>query len=629
MRLVPAIAALLGLVTLFACGDAPGDAPGKKPGPQAQNRPEAESQGADPDPQPDAEPAKPWYVNRARELGLTGINRTGEEGKKQFIMSAVGPGIATFDANGDGRMDIYAPNGNRLKPPFYDKLYDGDDRPVNALYIQQQDGTFRDEARERGVACDRWGFGACAADVDNDGDPDLIVANLQFNRLYLNDGKGKFTDVALPSGMAGDKDTWSTGIGVGDYNRDGIPDLYISAYADMFEWIRTYKDIKRGPNGEILQATVCLWQKLLVYCGPLGLPAQQDRLYMGLGVKDGVPRFKDVSKESGIFRPGKVETSLGPAYGFQPVFADLNGDGWPDLYVANDSVPSYYFENQKDGTFIECGESRGVALSTMGEFLAGMGADMGDLNGDGHADLLKTNFSLQTYNVYVGKPFKGTMYWDEWSVRTGLRQAVYAALGWGALYFDYDNDGDQDVFFANGHVYPEVDSVPELGTRFKQSNQLIRNEFIPSGKLKLRDVSAEAGPGFDVVESSRGAAYFDKDNDGDLDLVVVDMNTSPSLLINERGSTAGHWLQLKLVGDPAKKVTRDALHAKLKVTGSFGTQYRQVARGRGFLGSCDPRLHIGLGPKPGKVVIEVEWPNGDKQRVETDQLDRLIEIQQR
>jgi len=590
--------------------------------------------GPDPDPEDEpvekpAAPESPWYVDRADELGLTGINRTGEEGKKQFIMSAVGPGIATFDANGDGRMDIYAPNGNRLQPPFYDKLYEGKDQPANALYIQQEDGTFKDEAKARGVACDRWGFGACAADVDNDGDPDLIVANLQGNRLYLNDGKGQFTDVAVAAGIAGSASEWSAGIAVGDYNRDGIPDLYISNYADMFEWIRTYKSIKRGPNGEILKATVCLWQKLLVYCGPLGLPAQQDHLYRGLGVKDGVPQFEDVTMEAGIFRPGKVTTSLGPAYGFQPVFADLNGDGWPDVYVANDSVPSHYFENQKDGTFLECGESRGVALSTMGESMAGMGADMGDLNSDGHADLLKTNFSLQTFNIYVGKPFKGTMYWDEWSVRTGLREAVYSALGWGALYFDFDNDGDQDVFFANGHVYPEVDTVPELGTSFKQSNQLIRNEFIPTGKLKLKDVSADAGPGFAVVESSRGAAYFDKDNDGDLDLVIVDMNTTPTLLTNERGSAAGHWLQLKLVGNTSKQVTREALHAKVKVSGAFGAQYRQVSRGRGFLGSCDPRMHFGLGKKPGKVTIEIEWPNGDRQKIEPDELDRVLEVRQK
>jgi hypothetical protein len=257
-----------------------------------------------------------------------------------------------------------------------------------------------------------------------------------------------------------------------------------------------------------------------------------------------------------------------------------------------------------------------------------MGADMGDLNGDGHADLLKTNFALQTYNVYIGEPFKGTMYWQEWSASTGLRETVFASLGWGALCFDYDNDGDPDVFFANGHVYPEVDTVVELGARFKQRNHLIRNEFVPTGKLKLRDVTAEAGPGLEIVESSRGSAYFDADNDGDLDLVVVDMNTTPSLLVNQRGNTNGHWIKLLLIGNPARKVTRDAIHAKVKVTSATGTQFRQVVRGQGFLGSCDPRMHIGLGREPGPVRIEITWPDGARQVVETTEVDRLLEIRQ-
>jgi len=644
MRLGFVLVCLTGFFGFAGCGDSDNGKPANgaknpvkagtrvpvgKPGAQTAQPQEAQGQAAlEQDSSDSGGAQKPWYIDRAAELGLNGINRTGEEGKKQFIMSAVGPGVATFDANGDGRMDIYSPNGNRLMPPRYDKLYAGEDRPLNALYIQQPDGSFRDEASERGVACDRWGFGACSADVDNDGDADLIVTNLQFNRLYLNDGTGHFRDVAVEAGIAGDPSDWSTGIAVGDFNRDGIPDLYISNYADMFEGSRTYKGIKRGLKGEVLKATVCVWQRLDVYCGPLGLPAQQDHLYLGLGLKDGVPRYKDVSKESGIFRPGKVETSRGPGYGFQPIFADMNGDGWPDLFVANDSVPSFYFENRKDGTFLECGESRGIALSTMGDFLAGMGADIGDLNGDGHADLLKTNFALQTYNIYVGEPFKGTMYWQEWSVRTGLRQAVYSGLGWGALYFDFDNDGDQDVFFANGHVYPEVDSVPELGTRFKQANQLIRNDFVPSGKLKLRDVSADAGPGLAVVESSRGSAYFDCDNDGDLDILVMNMNTTPSLLVNQRGNANGRWLQIRLVGDPARKVTREAIHAKVRVTGAAGTQHRQVARGRGFLGCSDPRMHFGLGQKPGVVTIDIEWPNGDAQQIKTDKLDRILEIRQ-
>ncbi|MHC4954101.1 MAG: CRTAC1 family protein [Planctomycetota bacterium] len=626
----PLLIAALALLAL-ACGDDE-KTPAKDSSGKAATQGGGDEQPKQPkQPVVPAQPAAPapTFTNEAQPRGLTGINQTGESGKKQFIMSAIGPGAAVFDANADGRLDIYIPNGNRLVPPYYDKLYAGKDRPRNAFYIQQADGTFRDEAKERGVDCDRWGFGACAADLDNDGDPDLVVANFFMNRLYLNDGKGHFRDVAVEAGIAGAKDEWSTGIAVGDFDKDGIPDLYISNYANMFEWMRTEKMIKRGPKGEILKATVCVWQRLLVYCGPQGLPAQQDHLYRGLGTKDGVPQFEDVSKKSGIHRPGVVETSKGPAYGFQPIFADLNGDDWPDLYVANDSTPSYYFENQKDGTFLECGESRGIAKSSEGELMAGMGADMADLDHDGHADLLKTNFALQTYNIYIGEYFKETMYWREWSVRTGLRQVVFTALGWGGLFFDFDNDGDRDIFFANGHVYPEVETVPELNTRFKQRNHLIRNDLVPKGRLKLRDVTGDAGPGFAEVKSSRGASFLDFDNDGDLDLVVINMNEGPSLLVNKGGDKSGRWVQLRLRGNPAKKVTRDALHAKVKVTGAAGTQHFQIVRGRGFLGNSDPRLHVGLGANPGKVAVEITWPNGDTQKLELTEFDRVIEVEQK
>ncbi len=579
------------------------------------------------------EPKGDWFVNEAAKCGLDEINRTGEEGKKQFIMSAVGPGAAIFDANGDGLLDIYIPNGNRLLPPFFNKLYAGDDRPRNSLYMQQKDGTFRDEAKQRGVDCARWGFGACAADLDNDGDQDLLVANLFLNRLYLNDGKGHFTDVAVEAGVAGKKVEWTTGFSIGDYDRDGLPDLYVTNYADMFEWMRIEPKIRRGPNNEIQKANVCTWQRLEVYCGPMGLPAQQDHLMRGLGVKDGIPRFEDVSKATGITRPG-TDTAAA-AYGFQAIFADLNQDGRPDIYVANDSTPSFYFEQLEDGTFLECAKRRGIALSDTGDPMAGMGADAADVNGDGQMDLLKTNFALQTYNLYIGDYFKGVMAWNEWSMRTGLDQVVFSSLGWGGLFLDYDNDGDLDIFFANGHVYPEVDSVPALATRFKQRNHLIRNEFVPKGKLRLRDATNEAGSGFDVIKSSRGAAFGDIDNDGDLDIVVINLNEEPDLLINHRGNKAGHWIQLRLLGNPARKVTRDALHTLVVVESATGKQHFQIRRGRGFLSSSDPRLHVGLGADAAEQVkVTITWPSaGGKNRGESEThmvaRDRVTTIEQK
>ncbi|MEM8884990.1 MAG: CRTAC1 family protein [Planctomycetota bacterium] len=617
--------ALLAFLFLFnQCGEASeSDAPGPQAAPQKS------------EPVKVADTPKvaegPHFVDIAKELGLTRINSTGEEGKKQFIMSAIGPGAALFDADGDGRLDIYVPDGTKLMPPFYESLYDGPDRPRNALYMQQPDGTFRNEAKERGVDCDRWGFGATAADVDNDGDPDLLVANFSQNRLYLNDGKGRFRDVAELAGIAGVANKWSTCIAVGDLNLDGLPDLYVANYADMFKWIRESDSVRRNERREVIDAATCDWHRLEVYCGPKGLPRQQDHLYYGTGVVDGVPRFEEVTKQAGVARPGTGQTRMAPGYGFQVLIGDLSADGWPDIFVSNDSTYSYYFENKGDGTFHECGEERGIAASAGGDDLAGMGADFGDINRDGYFDIIKTNFALETFNLYIADLFKGRMDWIENSMRSGMDKDVHAALGWGALLFDYDHDGDLDIFFANGHVYPEVDQVPDLGTRFKQYNQLFRNMTVENGagsRLRVKHMTQNAGPGFQVLESTRGASFGDLDEDGDLDLVLLNLNAPPTVLRNERGSKQGHWLHLRLIGDPKRGVTRDAYHTLVKVENAAGTQYFQANRARGFLGSCDPRLHVGLGKSKGKVKLTITWPNKEVQVIETEELNRVLEVRQ-
>ena len=385
--------------------------------------------------------------------------------------------------------------------------------------------------------------------------------------------------------------------------------------------------MKRDAKGRVTDAS-CLWQKLRVYCGPKGLPAQQDYLLLGKGSKDGVPRFEDVSKKSGIYRPGKIYSREGPGFGFQVLIADMNHDRYPDIFVANDTTPSFYFENKGDGTFHECAEERGIAFSDMGTELAGMGADLGDLNRDGHFDMIKTNFALQTFNLYVAEWFKGRMDWREWSMRTGMDKEVWTALGWSALMFDFDHDGDLDIFFANGHVFPEVDQVPSLNMSFKQYNQLFRNQLVEKGKLSVEHIAQDAGPAFALKEASRGASLADLDEDGDEDIIVVNLNARPNVYINTRGNKQGHWLLLRLYGNPAKKVTRDALHTLIRVDSGAGTQYFQILRGRGFIGTSDPRRHVGLGKNPGKVTIEITWPNGDKQKLETTEVDRVISITQ-
>jgi hypothetical protein len=621
-RLHP-LAAVLTLVLASGCGDRGGGGSGP---PAAVPVPRAPSVSAPPPLAPPAE--EEWFVDEAAKRGVTLLNQTGEPGKKQLIMAAVGPGGTIFDASGDGRMDLFIPNGSWLVGGKLDHTYEGPDRPRDALYVQQPDGTFRDEAKERGVDDDAWGFGSCAADLDNDGDQDLLVTNLGPNRLWENDGTGHFRDVAEKAGFASYPSKWSTGVSVGDYDRDGLLDVYVSNYADMFLWLADPRNfaVKRDAQGNILDAAVCDWQGLMVYCGPKGLPAQQDQLYRNLG---GGLRFEDATRKSGVWRPAEEG---GPLYGFQALFTDYNDDGWPDLYVANDSVPSFLFENRKDGTFVECAKRKGVALSTMGEDLAGMGADSADLTGDGLLDILKTNFALQEYNVYVAaRTPGGEVVFTDRSTAMGVKQAVYHSLGWGVLPIDYDNDGDLDVYFANGHVYPEVDQRPQLKMTFAQLNQLFRNDSTSRGDgppaLKLVEVTDFAGPGLQVRKSSRGAAMGDVDDDGDPDILVVNLNATPDLLINRLGSRRGHWLRLKLRGDPAKKVNLDAVGTKIRVCFGSRRQFFETKRGQSFLGSHDPRLLVGLGAHEGPVRLEITWPDGEKAVKEIEGVDREVTVE--
>ncbi|MHC4550824.1 MAG: CRTAC1 family protein [Planctomycetota bacterium] len=632
-----ALTILLAVAPLLpaACGaEEPGPA-GRNPAnvvesPAAGSPSTPPSQPAATPPSQPAAPAEPWFVDEAAARGIDLLNQSGRPRKKELITGAVGPGAAVFDANADGWLDIYIPNGNWLTGPFRDKFFEGEDRPRNALYIQQPGGTFKDEAEARGVRDDAWGFGSCAADLDNDGDPDLVVTNLGPNRLYINDGRGYFTEIAAQAGIRGPTERgkwdWSTGISCGDYDRDGRLDLYISNYADVFEWMKTEPKIVRNPDGSIVRANVCKWQRLDVYCGPRGLPGQQDYLYRNVGGTGGALRFEDVTKASRIWRP---KEEGGPLYGFQVLFTDLNRDGWPDIYVANDSVPSFHFESLKDGTFRECASEYGISVGMDGEDLAGMGAESADLNGDGWMDVLKTNFSLQTNNVYVADPFEGRVTFRDYSTRTGVQEKVFTDLGWAVLVFDYDHDGDRDLFFANGHVYPEVDrqEARALHTSFEQFNKLLRNES-RGDRLRFRDVTKEAGPGFEIKHCSRGASLLDFDEDGDLDILVINLNSTPNLLVNRRGSRSGHWLKLKLVGNVEKKTTLEAIGTRILVRAGDHTQLYETKRGQGFLGCHDPRVHVGLGKHAGPVTLEVTWPNGDEAEFTVDQVDQVVEIRQ-
>ncbi|MCZ6574458.1 MAG: CRTAC1 family protein, partial [Planctomycetota bacterium] len=586
----------LGLGLVGGCGDGEGPVGAAPPAAGAK---QAVVEDAD------------WFRDVAAERGVTLLNRTGVPAKKEFIMGAVGPGCVIFDADGDGRLDLYIANGSWLVGPKRDRFYAGEDRPRNALYIQQPDGSFVDEAHKRGVDDDAWSFGACAADLDDDGDQDLLVANFGANRLYRNDGKGFFTDVAEQAGVRGSHGEWSTGIAVADYDQDGLLDVYIANYADLFDWMATSPDVKRTKDGAVLDARGCTWQGMKVYCGPLGIPKQQDHLYRGTGAL----RFEDVTRSSGVYRDESSQGTGQAQYGFQVLFTDLNADGWLDIYVANDSVPSFYFENQQDGTFVECAGRRGIQISRRGENQAGMGAVSGDLDGDGLMDLVKTNFAAEPNNVYVASRLaSGEILFTDQSARTGVESAVLLSMGWGAALFDYDHDGDLDLLFANGHVYPEVDAAPEVKMSFKQRNQLFRNDRVPRGngkrgfKLRFREVTAHSGPGLKLSYCTRGLSIGDIDEDGDLDVLFVNLNDPPNLLLNELGNQRGRWLKLHLVGNPGRKVNLDAIGCRVSVRAGDAVQVFETKRGSGWLGSNDPRVHVGLGAYEGPVEVEVVWP---------------------
>ncbi len=606
----------LAAALLAACGDEDSPPPGPSPVPLAA---------------PPKAPEAPWFTEEALARGITLLNQTGRVRQKELIMEGVGPGIAILDANRDGLLDAFIPNGNWLVGPLREQFYTGEDRPRSALYIQRPDGTFTNEAKERGVEDDAWGFGACAADLDNDDDEDLVVANLGPNRLYVNDGTGHFKDVAPKAGIAGHAERgkweWSTGVAAGDYDRDGVLDLYISNYADMFKWLRDAPDVEHNADGSIKNARVCSWQHLKVFCGPRGLPGQEDHLYRALGGRDGKIRFEDVTEASGVRVPVAKD-----GYGFQVLFTDLDNDGWPDLYVANDSAPSYCFLNLRNGKFRECGSELGVALGDTGDDLAGMGAASVDINGDGWLDLHKTNFAFQTNNLYVAEPVHAegkplALTYRDHSTWNGIKEVVFPDLAWAVLVFDFDHDMDPDIFYANGHVYPEVDTVPDLGTSFDQFNRLFRN-VQRGGETRFELVGPEAGPGFEVRKGSRGASVWDFDNDGDLDILVINLNNTPDLLVNQRGNRSGHWLQLKLTGNVSKRSNRDAVGSRVRVTAGGKTQHLETKRGEGFLGCNDPRVHVGLGPNAGPVDVEITWPNGDTTKHKIDAVDRVVEIAQ-
>jgi hypothetical protein len=528
---------------------------------------------------PAQSPAPIRLVDVAAQAGLELMNVSGGAAK-DFIVDANGNGAGWFDYDNDGDLDAIIVNGS-TRP----QLARGGD-PMVALYQNDGRGRFRDVTEASGFSRRGWGAGTCIADYDNDGFRDVYVTAFGPDALWRNAGNGTFVDVTTRAGV---EDTrWSTGCAFGDYDLDGDLDLYVANYVRFDE----ARIPGRGTTGN------CRFMATDVFCGPNRLPGEPDVLYRNNG--DGT--FTDVTARAGIADPGH--------YGFGVVFADLNDDGRPDIYVANDSVPNLYFRNKGDGMFVEEGLLAGVAVSGDGRAQAGMGVDVGDLNGDLLPDLVVTNFSHDHNTLYVNGP-AGTF--TDASYATGLAATAGPYLGWGVGFVDLDHDGRLDVFIANGHVYPEVDRAG-LGTRYLQRKQL----FVNTGKT-LRHATADVGGGLLLERSSRGAAFGDYDNDGDRDVLVINMNDRPTLLRNDTAA-GNHWIAVRLVGT---RSNRDGIGARVTVQAG-GRRQRIEIRGDGsYMSHSDLRAHVGLGPAPRVDRLEIRWPSGLVETASALEADRF------
>ena len=536
-----------------------------------------------PSPTPPTPTPNVHFVDIAPSAGITLQNICGTPDKR-YIVEAKGGSLAAFDRDGDGDMDLYIANGSTLDgfPP--------DQVPRNALYDNDGHATFTDIAAATGTDDARWGMGAVAADYDNDGDADLYVTNFGINRLYRNDGD-IFRDIAPDAQLADER--WSTGAAWGDYDNAGDLDLYVSNYIDF--------DVDFIPKG----ADAGMWRGREVMFGPRGLIGAADALYRNQG--DG--KFTDITQEAGVNDTYK-------RYGFTPLFSDFDQDGDADLFVANDAGPNMFYRNQGDGKFAEEAVASAVAFLESGDAQACMGAASADYDNDGDFDLYVTNFALDYNTLYQND---GQGFFKDATAQAGLVYPTWPLVGWGTGFGDFDNDGHLDIFAANGHVYPQVEQL-ERGASYGQPNQLFRNQ----GDGRFKDISADAGPGFTIAESSRGSAFGDFDNDGDLDIAVHNLDSTPSLLRNDTVNDH-HWLSVRTEGITSN---RDGIGAQVKITTPAGTQLREIRAGSSFLAQDDIRAHFGLGDHATVQRLEIRWPSGQIDALDDLPADRIITLRE-
>lgn len=525
------------------------------------------------------------FTDIAEQAGLRAPVIYGGVEEKHYILETVGCGAAFIDYDADGWLDIFVLSGTRLEG--------APEGATNRLYRNNRDGTFTDVTDKAGLRRVGWASAVAVGDYNNDGFEDLFVTYWGDNVLYRNNGDGTFTDVTEEAGLKRPEKLWGSGCTFVDYDRDGHLDLFVASYLRFdFESVP-----KPGNNVN------CTWKGVPVNCGPRGLPPGLPALYHN----DGNGKFTDVSAKSGI---GKAKGS----YEMTAVAADFDNDGWPDIYVASDSTPSFLFRNNHDGTFSEIGLETGVALNEDGMEQAGMGVGIGDFDLDGNLDIFKTHFADDT-NILYRNDGKGNF--EDVTIRAGLGVET-RFIGWGAGIADLDNNGNPDLFMVTGSVYPEVEK--KLAAYPYHTPRLI---FRNLGGGKFEELIEQAGPGIAARHASRGCAFGDFDNDGDVDVLVINMNEPPSLLRNDVTGD-GHWLKVKLAGT---KSNRSAIGAR--VTARYGgrQQVQEVLSQASFYSANDLRLHFGLGAAT-TADLEIRWPNGGKEAVKGVAANQLVVIRE-
>jgi len=533
------------------------------------------------------------FINIGRESGLNAKTIFGGEHKNKYLLETTGCGVAFYDYDNDGWLDIFLVNGMRLEG------FPAGTEPTSHLFRNNRDGTFTDVTVKAGVAHSGWGQGVCVGDYDNDGWDDLFVTYFGKNILYHNNGDGTFTDVSQKAGVAGKGTRWNTGCAFVDYDRDGHLDLFVANYIDL--------DLATAP---VPESGPCLYKSVMVACGPPGLQGGKNILYHNQG--DGT--FTDVSEASGILNANGT-------YGLGVLTADFDNDGWPDIYVANDSTASALYQNKKNGKFQDIAIEAGCALSPDGKPQAGMGVSAADYDLDGNLDIVKTNFAGDTPSLYHNL---GGATFEDATFAAGLG-AHTQYLGWGCGFVDMDNDGWADILICNGHVYPEVE---QLKTEAGYAQRKLLYQNLHNGHFA--DVSLQAGPGISEPSPSRGAAFGDFDNDGDIDVVVNTVNDYPQLLRCDL-KLDHNWIKIRTIGT---KSNRSGIGARLKcVTHPPGEtkahqQIDEVRSGGGYFSQNDLRVHFGLGKADKVDVLEIRWPSGQVDTLNNINPNQLIFVKE-